>query len=423
MKKMILAFCLFPMAFALAQPAVNSEETILKQIQLINQIPEAELSEKTDPGFSLLKAIYDQDGPDFFTLRKLLGQAAVRSTLNPSSRCLLAGVISQRWDTFTLSGNLYLSGLKSANPDFRDKARKKLIGFIQPAHIPALIELLQTPGPNVLAYEILQEATGQRMDPSVKSWRTWWAHGGSKTDIIGHLLNDTRTQLSGHMVHPFDQERFWYLPEGVKDAQTPYAQRPEQEQKKISDWNTWVNTDVKRYVDDWSEAKPILDRIIHQPDPRVNKFLETLVGDPGSGDYASVVLAWRSSKNSLDSIRAAYETAPTVGRALARGSLGDKTALDDLLGILDRHQAQPMSYKIMDDDARLMLSALRTVGAVSAEQAFELLSHNNFEFQSAATIKEKKKAFKKAKAWLKSNAAKLTLDRRRGYYTVSSPEK
>ena len=79
-----------------ADPAPSSDEGILKQIQLINQIPEDQLNDKSDPGFSLLRALYDQDGPDFLTLRKLLGKADVRSGLNPSARCLLAGVISQR---------------------------------------------------------------------------------------------------------------------------------------------------------------------------------------------------------------------------------------------------------------------------------------------------------------------------------------
>src|SRR5262249_3831152 len=164
----------------------------------------------------------------------------------------------------------------------------------------------------------------------------------------------------------------------------------------------WVNTDVKRYVEDWSAAKPVLDRLIHQPDPRVNAFLETLITDPGLGDYASVVLAWRSSAGSLPAIQTAFQTTPTVGRALARGSLGDKLALIDLLTLMERHKAEPLSYKIMDDDARLMLTTLRTVGVVSAEQAFQLLCHNNFELETAGTAKDKKKAFNKAKSWLKS---------------------
>jgi hypothetical protein len=396
------------------------DAAVLKSLQLLNQVPEEQLNEKVDPGFSVLRTLYDQDGPDFLTLRRLLGKAEIRSRLDPSAKCVLAGVISQRWDTFTLSGNLYLAGLRSANPDLRDKARRKLVCFIQPAHIPALIDLLKIPGPNVLAYEILQEVTGLHTDPSLKAWQKWWAKGGSKADIVGHVLNDTRSQLQNNGVHAFDQERFWYLPEGLRDSQIPYAKRPERDQVKISGWSNWVNTDVKRYVDDWSTYKPILDRIVHQPDPRVNKYLETLTLDPGYGDYASVVLAWRSSAGSLETIQTSFKSTPTVGRALARGSLGDKAALVDLLRLLEKHQTDPLSYKIMDDDARTLLTTLRTVGVIPAEQAFELLCHHNFDFDAAFTAKEKKKAYKQAKAWLTKNAAQLTLDRRRGYYVVSS---
>jgi hypothetical protein len=127
MKKVIIALCVMSSALSFAEPVADHEEAVLKQIQLLNQVPEEQLSEKTDPGFSILKTIYDQDSPDFLTLRKLLGKAPIRAGLNPSARCLLAGVISQRWDTFALSGNLYLSGLKSANPDLRDKADRKSV--------------------------------------------------------------------------------------------------------------------------------------------------------------------------------------------------------------------------------------------------------------------------------------------------------
>ena len=102
------------------------------------------------------------------------------------------------------------------------------------------------------------------------------------------------------------------------------------------------------------------------------------------------------------------------------GALGDKIALVELLKIIDKHQTEPLSYKIMDDDARTMLTTLRTVGVIPAEQAFQLLVHTNFEFESATTAKEKKKAFKKAKAWLKENATRLALDKRRGYFTAPS---
>ena len=188
----------------------------LKQIQFLNQCTEDQINETVDHAFSIMRAIYDLDSPDFFTLRKLLGKADIRKQLNPSARCVLAGVISQRWDTFTLSGNLYLAALQSRNPDLRDKARKKIVCFIQPAHIPALIDLLKISGPNVLAYEVLQEVTGQHMDPSIKLWRNWWIKGGSKTDLVGHLLKDTGAQIQNHRVHEFDQERYWYLPKGVE---------------------------------------------------------------------------------------------------------------------------------------------------------------------------------------------------------------
>ena len=413
-----LAIFLLPFAMSVAVQA--NDASVLKQIELLNQVSQSQLNEKTDPGFSILRTLYDEDGPDFLVLRRLLGRADVRTGLNPSTRCVLAGVISQRWDAFTLSGNLYLSGLQSKNPDLRDKARKKLICFLGPAHIPALITLLKTPGPNVLAYEILQEATGQHLDPSVKTWEKWWNKRGAKFDIVGHQLKVTSQKIKDHHIHPFDQERFWYLPAGIEDARTLYSKRSETEQGKISEWNSTVVSDAKRFVDDWSTAKEMLDRIVHQPDPRVSKYLERLVADPGYGDYACVVLAWRGSRQSLPAIVTAANLEPTVGRALARGSLGDRGALVDLLRIMDRHQAQPLSFNIMDDEARNLLPVLRTVGVVPAEQAFELLCHHNFEFNSAFTPREKKKAFKDAKAWLKSNAEQLRLDRRRGYYTTPS---
>jgi hypothetical protein len=404
---------------ALDHVVTTPDDEILHLLQLINQVPEAQLNEKVDPAFSLLRTMYDHDGPDFLTLRRLLGQASVRSGLNPSARCLLAGIISQRWDTFTLSGNLYLSGLRSANPELREKARKKLIGFIQPAHIPALIELLPTPGPNVLAYSVLQEATGQHLDPSMKTWRAWWIKGGSKVDLVGHLLDDTRTQLTTRGVHGFEQDRFWFLPNGVSDARVPYEKRPGREQTTISDWNNWVNTDVRRYADEWTAAKPIVERILHQPDPRVNKFFESLVSDPGMGDYASVVLAWRTSNDSLGAITSAYPTLPTVGRALARGSLGDKMALVDLLRMIESHQNDPPSYKIMDEGARILMGSVRTVGILPAEQAYALLCHTDFGFEVAMTPKEKKRAYKLAKSWLNANVKHVSLDHRRGYYTTT----
>jgi hypothetical protein len=413
-------WAIFLLPYAMPFPVLADEAALLKQVQLLNQIPEEQLNEKADPCFSIMRSIYDQDGPDFLTLRSLLGQPSVRSQLNPSARCVLGNVISQRWDTFALSGILYLSGLQSKNPDLRDKARKKIACFIQPMHIPALIDLLRIPGPNVLAYDVLQEVTGQHMDPSVKAWQAWWRKKGGKVDIVGHLLNDTRNQLKQYVIHPIDQEQFWYAPVGIDDVQVRLKRRAPEEQSKLSDWNGWAENDVKRYTEDWAAVKPILDRMVHQPDPRVNKYLEYLVADPGYGDYASVVLAWRSSASSLSAIQAAYLSQPTVGRALARGSLGDKTALVDLLRILEKHQMQPMGFKVMEDDTRTLMTPLRTVGVVSAEQAFALLCHQDFGFESANTSKEKKRTFKEAKSWLEKNVAHLAIDRRRGYFTVSS---
>jgi len=414
----VFLFCLWPIALFAADAAPATDDAVLKQLHLLNQVPEDQVSEKVDPAFSILRTIYDTDGPDFYVLKKLLAKADIRATLNPSARCVLAGVISQRWDTFTLSGNLYLSGLQSRNAELREKARRKFVGFLQPVHIPILINLLKIPGPNVMAYEILQEATGKKIDPSIKSWRKWWSSGGSKADIIGHLLQDTQMQLEHHRMRGFDQERYWYMPMGMMDAQIAYSSRPEKDQMEISAWNNWAKVDVKQYVDEWAAFKPVIDRLIHQPDPRVNTFLESLVADPGFGDYASVVLAWRSNQSSLEAIQKASVTQPTVGRALARGSLGDETALDELLQMMERHSTQPLSFKIMDDDVRAMLPTLRTVGVVPAEQAFNLLCHQNFDFDGALTSKEKKKAFQKAATWLKHNAARLSLDHRRGYFLV-----
>lgn len=413
---LVLSILIGTMAFG---AEVGNDDAILKQIQLINQIPEDQLNDKADPGFSILRTLYDLDGPEFLTVRKLLGKASIRGPLNPGAKCLLAGILSQRWDSFSLAGNLYLAGLKSTNPDLRAKARTKLVAFIQPAHIPVLIDVLPTPGPNVLAYEILQEVTGQHFDPTVKAWRTWWTKSKGKPDLVGVLLKDTKIKLLNQPIHGFDQARLWYAPEGINNVHKPYGERPIKEQTILTHWNDWVHTDVKTYVEGWTMTKPVLDRITHQPDPRVGDYLESLVADPGYGDYASVLLAWRTNTKALEAIRAAYPTQPTVGRALARGALGDLSALEDMLTILESHKSQPLSFELMDDMTREYISTLRSLGVIPAEKAFELLSHKNFDFDGAVTTREKKAAFKSAKSWFAKNGKKLTLDRRRGYYLAS----
>src|ERR1019366_10732977 len=91
----ILAICLLPSA--MPSGVLADDAGLIKQLKLLNQVPEEALNEKLDPAFSILRAIYDQDGPDFLILRSLLGKADIRSHLNPSARCVLAVVISQRW--------------------------------------------------------------------------------------------------------------------------------------------------------------------------------------------------------------------------------------------------------------------------------------------------------------------------------------
>src|SRR4029077_2849615 len=138
--------------------------------------------------------------------------------------------------------------IQSTNPDVRSAARQKLIGFIQPAHIPVLINILKIPGPNVLAFEVLQEVTGQPLDPNPKAWANWWAKMHGKFDVVGHILNQSQTQLAQAQVHSFDQSVFWYLPTGVSRANTPLLHRSNSEQNAIAQWNDWINVDVKRYI-------------------------------------------------------------------------------------------------------------------------------------------------------------------------------
>jgi hypothetical protein len=398
-------------------PLSKEEAVLLRQLQALNQVPEEQLSERVDPGFSILKKIYDTDSPEFLTMRKLVARAPVRASFNPSVKNVIANILAQRWDTFPLCGNLWLAGLRSPNDDLRARARKRLVAFIQPAHVPELIELLRVPGPNVPAYEILQEVTGKNLDPSAALWRKWWAQTHGKVDLVGHLLKDTRDRIAQHPITTLDQDRFWHLPKEIHDANTLPEKRSTSEQAAVSTFNDWAKTDVKRYVDAWTDAKPLLDRISHQPDRRVNVFLEKLVADPGYGDYASVILAWRSSADSLPAIQQAYEQLPTVGRALARGSLGDKTALRDLLNSIEKNPAPP-ALPIMDDTVRAYVQTLHTVGVVSAERAFELLCHSTFELNTALTKSDEKKAVRKAKRWLDENEASLVFDRRRNYFVI-----
>ncbi len=398
--------------------ASGAEATVLEGLLQINQLPEDQLNEHNEPTYSLLKTIYDQDAPDFLILRKLVGQASVRSRLNPGTRCVVADIIAQRWDTFTISGNLYLAALKSPNEELRDKARRKLGYFIQPAHIPELIEMLALPGTNVAAYAVLQEVTGVHLDPSVKTWRTWWVRTRGKVDLTGHILKDTRDQLLRHPISAMDEDRFWYAPHDIQDVNRPLAKRSNREQDLIARWNEWAKNESGQYIDGWTAAKPILERITHQPDPRISAFLEKLVRNPGYGDYASVVLAWRGNRASLAALQLSYQELPTVGRMLARGSLGDKTALRDLLAYIEGHPS-PLSLGIMDDDLKTAAQSLHSFGVIPAEQAFELLAHRAFGFNDAATRSAKKKSLEKGRKWLDQNYNLLSLDRRRGYYVVA----
>ncbi|HVO32699.1 MAG TPA: hypothetical protein VMU17_02215 [Elusimicrobiota bacterium] len=395
-----------------------SDAAVLQALQQLNEVPQNQVNEKTDPVLGILKALYTADGPDFMTLRKVIGKSDIRSTLNPTTRGVVANILSARWDTFSISGNLYLAALRSPNAEIRDKAQRKLVNFIQPAHIPALIDMLPAPGANVSAYAVLQEATGVHLDPNIKTWRAWWIRTRGKVDLTGHLLKDTRDQLLHHPVPALDEDKLWYVPDEVRDSRTAFNKRSKKEQDAIARWNDWAKTQVNGYADAWAAAKPVIERITHQPDPRVSAFLEKLVQAPGIGDYASVVLAWRGNRASLPALQAAYQQQPTVARALARGSLGDKAALRDLLAMIESHPA-PLAFRIMDDDLRSSVQILHTVGAIPAEQAFELLAHRTFDFNDAPTKGAKKSALQKARKWLDKNDDRLSLDRRRGYFTVS----
>jgi len=163
-------------------------------------------------------------------------------------------------DGFNIAGNLYLAALMSTNSEPAFESTSEAHCFIQPAHIPVLINILNTPGPNVLAFEILQEVTGQSMDPTPKTWLSWWTINRDKMDLVGHQLNQTRIRLTQAQVRSFDQTMLWYLPEGVSHAHVPIDQRSMAEQTTIGQWNQWVNTDVKNYVADWISINRSLNK-------------------------------------------------------------------------------------------------------------------------------------------------------------------
>ena len=168
-------------------------------------------------------------------------------------------------------------------------------------------------------------------------------------------------------------------------------------------------------MDAWAEAKPLLDRLSHQPDARVNAFFQALTRDPGYGDYASMVLAWRGGTESLPTLQQAYAHTPTAGRALARGFLNDRAALRDLLTAVQRNTPPPSSW-IMDDTIRGLVLPLQGVGVVSAESAFERLCHQRFELTTVRTRREKKKVIRKAVRWLDGSEASLVFRSSGAYF-------
>jgi|GEM_PF-1994631 hypothetical protein len=393
----------------------SQELPVYKLVMQLNEVSEVQVNERTEPAYSILRAINDADGPAYTQLRRIIGRSTVRAALNPTAKAVFAGLLSDKSDSFSLAGNLWLAALRSANPDYKLKARQKLVEFIQPAHIPVLISILKIPGPNVQAYEILQEVTGQSFDPREKTWKDWWTRKHGKVDLTGHMLKVVSTQLSQTVIRPADLGSFWYVPEQIKNASLPYAKRSSSEQLVVTHWNEWAGNDVRRFVDDWMRAKPLFDKIVHQPDPRVNNYLQNLISDPSFSDYASVILAWRGSKSSLSAIQHAFPRHPTPSLALARGSLGDRDALRDLIQ-MTRNNPNPSSFGIMDQNARSYVSWLRLIGIVPAEQALELLTHHNFGFESAATRREKKKAIKQAEKWLKDNEGELLFNSKGGFF-------
>src|SRR4029077_18273029 len=119
------------------------ENNVYILLQSLNKIPEDQLNEKAALAVPLMEQLRSADGPEYLKVRILLARTDVRKMLNPGVKFLLAGLLAPRWDSFSIAGNLYLAALKSANTDFRSRARQKLVGFIQPAHIPVLISILK----------------------------------------------------------------------------------------------------------------------------------------------------------------------------------------------------------------------------------------------------------------------------------------
>jgi len=405
--------------FGASVPPLSAEDrAVLKQIELLNNIPEAELNESVDPTLSVMRAIIDLDSPEYLRVRKLAAIPAVRGPLTPGARALLAELISPRWDAYNIAGSLWLAALRTPNTDLRSKAQKKFLQFVEGVHVPELIRLLSDPIARNPAHDILKEITGQSFSPDPKVWNAWLTKRKGALDIVGVLIQETRVQVSAHPIPAFDHDRLWYVPDGVRDKALSFKDRSPQEQELIQQWNNWADTQVHLYIDSWTQIKPALERITHHPDPRVNQYLETLLDDPAYGDYAAIVLAWRQSVDSLSALRTSYATYQTVARALARGSLGDTDALVNLLQMIDHSALRPLSYGIMEDEVRSRVSTLKSVGVLPAEEAFELLCHRNFGFASAETGKDKRKRFEKARTWLKTNARNLIFDSRRGYFTV-----
>ncbi len=403
------------------QPIPPQLEKVHQWVIALNQTPESELLDLSGPAAQAIENLRGEDGPDFSRLRLLLGRADVRKALHPDTKGVLADLLSSRWDAFTLTGNLYLGALQSRNPDIRSRSRRRLAHFIQPAHVPVLISLLKVPGPNVAAYDLLQEISGQKFDPDIHAWSAWWKNDQKKIDVVGHILNATRRELKQIQIQPIDPASFWYAPEGISRTDKAYNRRSSAEQERIGRWSDAARTDIKRYLAQWDLAKPLFEHIVHQPDPRIGGYLRSLARDPGMRDYLSVVLAWRGDQASRALIQKTAAEIPSVSRYLALGTLGDKSSLENLLKMIAAKKA-PLSYGLMDDELRRYAARLPALGIISAEQAFELLAHQHFGLTAAVSAKEKMKAYKDAEMWLTENYQTLTLDKKHGYY-VSPPAK